>query len=387
MRTTGAILLLTVVTCLAPCSVAQDQEDVAAVAAALRWERLAEMPQGVMAAAASRADRRAVITGGINQAGAATDAIQVYELDQDRWESSLKLHLGRCFHAQVTLPDGRILVAGGQTGQYPGNLRATHTAELIDLEKRQVTQLPNMLAAAGHATGHLLPDGRAIIIGGPRAGVFNPETGGWDTFIRLRANRAAHDSALLMDGRVIVVGGHGQASMEVVNPFSGFSRMLSAKLPAPRDDLRIAALPNWRVWIVGGQETSGGLTSQQTWIVDLSDSNRSVLEEGPSLNLFGGMADHCLGRVGRWLIAAGGESERDGRDVELADARLLDTRTLTVARIEPMTLPHDDAVAIVDGRDFIVFGGVRILPTALGQAQVAVPQALTAVERLRLPVE
>jgi len=380
------VILMTVVAGIAAAPPPADGAEAKGVTHRLQWERVADMPLGVLAAGSSRVGRTAVVTGGINQAGIACDAVQFYDLDTDRWRMPLKLKTGRCFHAQLTLSDGRILIAGGQTGKVPGGLRPTNRCEVIDSRAGTVQETAPLLGAAKQPTAHILHDGRAVVIGGQRAAIFNPATNHWDAFVKLRVPRNAHASSLLEDGRVVVVGGEGQATMEVVNPYNGISRMLGAKLPSAMDDLRLAALPGQRVWVIGGQESGTGRTTQKTWILNLTDPDRSVLEPGPDLDLFGGMSDQCLGRVGPWLVAVGGESEREGLDRELAEGRLLDTRTLEVLHLPAMHSPHDDAVSIVVGSDFYIFGGMRMAASAIGQFEIRLPQAQVTVERLRLHV-
>jgi|GEM_PF-1524285 len=355
----------------------------------LEWKQLPDMPAPVLAANISRIGDKVIITGGIPQLGTALNKAQIFNLKTLTWEKPLDLVTGRMMHAQVALDDTRILIAGGQTGTVKplgDGLKATATCEIIDLKtglSKEIAPLPRPLM---EPTGHRLPDGRAIIIGGESALIFDPRTGKWAKGIGLREDRMAHASTLLSDGRVVVVGGVNCASIEVIDPVSGSSKRLGAELPHALDDTRIITLPDDRVWIIGGQHSRTGFTIDQTWILDISNPAKSTLTNGPKLQLPKGMADMSVVQVGPWVIVAGGESEFSGGDIELHTARLLDTRTLEVHKLPDMTHPHDDAVAVATERGMIIFGGFQetkmALPFSGSTKTFSVPQAVPAVEQL-----
>ena len=140
------------------------------------------------------------------------------------------------------------------------------------------------------------------------------------------------------------------------------------------------ALDAGRVLILGGQTASRGDTTQKTWVLELSGSQQAALRPGPRLGVKGGISDHCIVVEGRRAYVVGGETQRKGRDRELAEARLVDLDRLTVSRLPAMDQPHDDAVAVSDGRSLIVFGGYRVKQRVL--RLFAVPVASRTVERL-----
>ncbi len=357
----------------------------------LKWEPLADMPVPVLAANVSRIGDLAVIAGGVPQAGAALKQAQIFDLKTLIWQKPIDLVTGRMLHAQVALDDSRILIAGGQTGTVKplgDGLKATASCEIIDLKtgtSKAIDPLPRPLM---EPTGHRLPDGRAIIIGGESALIFDPRTNKWARGIGLREDRMAHASTLLDDGRVVVVGGVNCASIEVIDPVGATSKRLGAELPHALDDTRIITLPGNRVWIIGGQHSRTGFTVDQTWILDLSNPAKSTITNGPKLQLPKGMADMSVVQVGPWVIVAGGESEFSGGDIELHTARLLDTRTLEVHKLPDTTHPHDDAVAVATEGGMIIFGGFKetkmTLPFSGSSKTFNVPQAVPAVEQLLL---
>jgi hypothetical protein len=311
--------------------------------------------------------------------------VQVYDIAADTWRAPMQLTTGRCMHAQVTLPDGRVLVAGGQTGRVTDKLRALASGELIDLATRRTAPTPDLPFAMPTATGHLLHDGRAIIIGGRSAAVFDPATNTWASFINLRQSRQGHASWLLDDGRIVVVGG-GDA-IELIDPAAGVSQMQTARLPHGMDDMAIAPLMSdaTRVLILGGQNTRTGETTDATWVLDLSDPRKSTLEPGPNLGIDGGVADHRVAVIGPFIVAVGGETERGGADSELSTARIIDRRTLEVFSLPDCATPHDDALAFAAGERVWVVGGYYQRPGLL--RSMPLPVATRVVESIRLPAE
>jgi hypothetical protein len=188
---------------------------------------------------------------------------------------------------------------------------------------------------------------------------------------------------VLDEQRVAIVGGLRQDTIEVLDLEQGVSRQLATRLPMPLDDLRAVALTPQRVWILGGQDSRTGETTDRTWLLELGPGDRSRLVEGPPLGITEGMADAGLVRVDRWWAMVGGESQRAGRDTELDVARLLDPETRQVWSLPRTAVPHDDAATVTAGRSLIVLGGMF---TAAGPLEgMTVPHASVVVERLELP--
>lgn len=350
--------------------------------APLRWHRWPDMPTGVFNAAMSLRGSQAIITGGINQAGVASDVVQVLDLERREWVTPLQLPEGRFFHTQTSLADGRVLIAGGQTGQVPRGMVNLRSAWVIDLAAG-VTAIPDLPHDAVGATSHLLADGSVAVVGGPNVSIFDPATMQWSRFIKLRRSRQDHASVLLPDGRLFIVGGVGADTMEIADFAAGASQMLAVKLPMPLDDLQAVLIDKHRVWVLGGQNSRTGDTVDQTWIVDLSDSARATIEAGPSLGIADGVADHRVAVLGPWVFVIGGESQRAGKDTELNTVRILDTRDLKVWSLPPTQSPHDDALALVWRDSVVVIGGFYENRQFLGS--LTVPVASRVVESLRLP--
>src|SRR5439155_23495968 len=91
----------------------------------------------------------------------------------------------RAYHTSTLLPDGRVLLTGGEQGTGVPLLK---TAELYDPGTGQFTQVAHIMTIAREKhTATLLQDGRVLIVGGKQADTYDPntqvftETSNWPT--------------------------------------------------------------------------------------------------------------------------------------------------------------------------------------------------------------
>jgi len=349
------------------------------------WEPCAPLKFGVFRATASVSKSKIVVVGGAGSTGAALNVIQVYDVETNQWTiSQRRLANGLFEHGQTTLADGRVLITGGKTGFITDRKTIEKSAEayLYNAGTDTLEQIDPMPQAPGYVTAHTLPDGRAIVIGGKYALIYNPADRAWLKPIKLKYHRRDHASAVLTDGRVMVAAGSGRKSVEVINPADGTVNMPAARLPFQLDDLKMTALADGGAWILGGQQTLNGDTTERTWLIYPDDR---PMAEGPALGIKRGVSDHCVATIKHLTIVAGGESERGRQDEELATARILDTRSKQIWKLPDLPLAHDDAAAVSIGKSVYILGGYR-LESAFGGI-VHLPSAAAEVWRLTLPDE
>jgi hypothetical protein len=142
------------------------------------------------------------------------------------FQSALSLYGARAYGGAVMM-DGKVLIVGG--GSPP-----TNTAELIDLNLPSPAWqyvAPMSVPRRQHNTT-LLPDGTVLVLGGSSAGgfnnadgavfhaeVWNPETNMWKSLASGSAYRGYHSTAVLLpDGRVLSAGGRLVRTAEVFSP-------------------------------------------------------------------------------------------------------------------------------------------------------------------------
>jgi N-acetylneuraminic acid mutarotase len=177
--------------------------------------------------------------------------------------------------AAATLPDGKVLIVGGE------NLsRDLSSAELFNPATDTFTELAGGSQTVGRgAVAATLANGQVLIAGGEKsnalgasssAELFNPTT---DTFTQLTATltepRFQAVAATLPNGQVLIAGGSSStarlSSAELFNPTTDTFTKLPSALTEARWGAVAAALPNGQVLIAGGESSSSytGSTSAE----------------------------------------------------------------------------------------------------------------------------
>jgi N-acetylneuraminic acid mutarotase len=350
------------------------------------WHRVASMPTGVFFAAGSQTGNRYVVTGGINTTGQSVAVIQVLDLDTLTWHTGANLPRDRFAHAQATLADGRILIAGGRSGNVtdPHHVQWLCDAWIWDPASDTFTTLPDLGAKSTGPSACTLPNGQTVVIAGMTAYVLSQDGTHWESQITLRTHRANHAAIAVSDHHLLIAGGSGRKSIELVDVTAQTTTMLPPRLPQPTDDLAIAKLDNGQIWITGGQNTLTGHTLSATWQLHLNVTHPddAYLTPGPLINDPHGVADHQLVQRGNRLMGMGGESESSHFDTELNLAWELNAEQSTLHMLPNLLEPHDDALAVLYHNQWLVIGGYQKKPAFFGV--VVIPTATRTVERMVL---
>jgi RHS repeat-associated protein len=167
--------------------------------------------------------------------------------------------------ATTLLPDGLILVSGGQGSD--GKARAS--LSIKDRLSGAMTELTVALrfARAGH-TATVLPDGTVLFLGGigsdgkvvSSAEVFDPASATVRTLNSgAPESRAFHTATVLTDGRVLIAGGvlnngTAQKSLFLWDPRTGKSTTPSAPMVFARHGHTATLLSDGRVLLAGGKD-------------------------------------------------------------------------------------------------------------------------------------
>jgi len=205
----------------------------------------------------------------------------------------------RRYHAATLLPNGKVLVTGGQSN----SSYALATAELYDPSTGVFTGAGSMQVTRINHSATLLANGKVLIAGGidnnnnlpltaeiydPASGLFAPSGG------VMPIGRAAHTATLLGDGKVLIAGGGdnnltaGIFEAELYDPaIDRFTVLASAPLSSahahqpvcsppcalnyPRIFHTATLLNDGRVLIAGGQDGSYGLV-----VAELYDPVRQI---------------------------------------------------------------------------------------------------------------
>jgi hypothetical protein len=261
----------------------------------------------------------------------------------------------RVGHSATRLRDGRVLLAGGWTGEGGARLAS---AELFDPADGRFRRTGSTTIPRAGATATLLRDGRVLLAGGEAEGgslasaeVYDPRSGRWSRTGRMLAPRKAHTATLLPDGRVLVVGGSSGgrvlSSAEVYDPRTGrWSR--TGRLTAVRHKHAAVRTAGGRVLVLGGSDArdwNGQYSSAELYDPRTGRFTRTGNMRERRFKLDGAAATLPGGRV---LVAGGGKT------AEVFDPR---SRTFrTVAGPIGASLSFSTATLLGDGR-VLVAGG------------------------------
>lgn len=249
----ASLILISAAAILAqPCSAAPRQWDFTGSLNTARVSRAATLlPNG-----------NVLVAGGdINNNGNATATAEIYNPATGRWTFTGSMAVARDTSAAILLTNGKVLVAGG----YPGTNDPLASAELYDSGTGVWSSTGSMnVARAGHSTT-LLPNGMVLVAGGlganfeslKSAELYDPATGTWTLTGSLNTDRNSHTAILLPNGMVLVAGGAqglsnvSLKSAELYDPSTG-AWSFTGNLKAARRYCGSALLKGGTVLIVGG---------------------------------------------------------------------------------------------------------------------------------------
>ena len=265
-------------------------------------------------------DGRVLVAGGENSTGA-LNGTEVFDPVAGTFSAAGNMGSARVDHTATLLADGRVLIAGGRNSD-----GAMATTEIFDPSTGTFASGTSLsVARAGHSAT-LFADGRLFIAGGDANGtaeVLSSSLSGSTAVGAMSGARSMHSAALMQDGRVLLVGGRdgdGNAlnTGEIYgSEFSTIAKTL--KLARVRPHLRV--LFDGKVQIIGGNDDRSmeiydpaeGAFGAYAHVVPESDPcaglHGHVLASQTRAALFhAGSADALLDRSGHTITELGGQA-------------------------------------------------------------------------------
>ncbi|MBX7097061.1 MAG: hypothetical protein K1X89_05070 [Myxococcaceae bacterium] len=309
-------------------------------------------------------DGRLLVAGGT---GGSDDTQLLVRTLSGGWQDAGHLPQSQSGGTLTVLADGTVLLAGGFEA-YPTPLSAR--LQLISPHEPFWSSAPQLFQSWRDGALLVAVDGHAYLFGGAPDGraVSRLEASAWVDGGRLLADHADHPTAtLLLDGRVLIVGGVG-ATSEVFDPATGRSTA-TGPMAHPRTGHAAVLLGTGEVLVAGG--TGPGFISQ----AERFHPGTLSFTPAASVNVTRTGGQLTLSRDGRaWLGAGATQVERYDPARDAWDV----VATLGSAHQQgAVLLESDDAVTIAGGvgtatADRVrVDGGIDVSRALLGTVPVA----------------
>jgi hypothetical protein len=231
-----------------------------------------------------------VLSGPTNQ----TATTELYDFRTNTFSPGPSMSLGRSFATATLLPNGKVLIAGGQS-VINGTFVVLASTELYDPASNRfsLTGTATMNTGRADATATLLPTGKVLIAGGFTATggslasteLYDSASNSFATSGTANMNQARQGTTatLLANGRVLIAGGLGSLAANstdlydsATNSFAATTPLLTDKRFAPGATL----LPNGRVLIAGGAD----LADMPLFSTDLYNPTTNTITAGPLMN-------------------------------------------------------------------------------------------------------
>jgi N-acetylneuraminic acid mutarotase len=168
---------------------------------------------------------KVLVAGGWDGASVLKSA-EVYDPATGAWSLTGSLGAARYLSSATLLQNGKVLVAGGSDdSDFSSTLVGV---EVYDPEAGTWSPTGSLNAARDTHAAAALPDGRVLVVGGENwnrgfppgalsgAEVYDPAAGTWGVIAGLNAGRGRHTATLLNGGEVLVVGGEAMTTAHAV---------------------------------------------------------------------------------------------------------------------------------------------------------------------------
>jgi len=322
-----------------------------------------------------------VAGGGSDPNGYSFSSARRYNPATGTWINTGSMNTSREWAAATLLTNGQVLVTGGISWDSSGS-HYLSSAELYNPATGTWTNTGSMKDARLWHTATLLPNGQVLVVGGnledylSPAEVYNPATGTWTQTGPMYNYEVfeCHTATLLANGQVLVAGGDDGWNYvlagELYNPATG-TWTVTGSLNQGRELHTATLLTNGQVLVAAGGNADGNLSSAELY----NPATRKWTLTG-SLNSARSIHMATLLPNGQALVAGGVGQYNDS----YASAELFDPATGTWVYTGSMNEGHSYATMtlLTNGQAMVVGGqNYNLVATAELYATLPLPVITT----------
>jgi N-acetylneuraminic acid mutarotase len=320
--------------------------------------------------------------GGMFGSGPVLRSAEIYDPRTGRWTATGQMSVARASHTATELSNGQVLVAGGESGQSDGD-RVLASAEVYDPRTGRWTVTGAMTQSRYNHTATRLPDGTILVAGGQEESVaghalsnterYEPQTGTWTATAGMTAARTGHTATLLPNGLVLVAGGNAlttvgptEVSTELFDPHARHSGLIDTS--KARAQFTATLLSNGLVLVTGGVYAPPSLLSRSS--AELYNPRRGTWAVTGSMSEARASQTATLLPNGRVLVVGGFNSTGILASVEVYNPQ---TGAWTATGRLHTARAYQTATLLPDG-SVLVAGGLSTTGATLSSAEVYTPR-------------
>ena len=181
-----------------------------------------------------------------------TGAAELYDPTAGTFTATGGMNAARFGHSATLLPSGKVLIAGGADRKDGLSMQGLASAELYDPATGTFTTTGGM-NTVGYGPATLLPSGKVLIVGGDASGtsaeLFDPAAGIFTATGTVTTG--AQTATLLLSGKVLVTG--VDAGAELYDPAAG-TFTATGSMAVARSAHTATLLPSGKVLVAGGSD-------------------------------------------------------------------------------------------------------------------------------------
>jgi hypothetical protein len=279
---------------------------------------------------------KVLIAGGLKSSGGDQPTVvnkstDIFDPSTNKFTPGPDMSIAREHAAAVPLPDGTVLIAGGDTGAPSGALKST---DIYTPATSSMSSGPTMQTARTDLMATILLDGTALFAGGESAGsstlnsaeIFNPATPAFTlTTNAMNGARQNGTATLLPNGNVLIAGGVTVGDSTAALKTTELYQLGTGKFQSPRTatttmmniargNMVAVLTANGEVFIAGGGFATGQSPLSSTELYSVS--NDSFATTGlVSLSNGRALPTGTLLSNGQVLIAGGAKTGPTGGTV------------------------------------------------------------------------